>query len=146
MQRTNSWLQKVECNIFHTRVPVWHQRCFSMLELLIVIAILVILISLLLPALRKAREQAQTITCCNQQRSILQGGIMSHNQNDISLKQSMIENSQQVILLCDHTKFNSYAFMHVAPLEKFDIVITGKELDKKYVSALNEKGIVVELV
>ena len=76
----------------------------------------------------------------------LQGGIMSHNQNDVSLKQSMIENSQQVILLCDHTKFNSYAFMHVVPLEKFDIVITGKELDKNYVSALNEKGIVVELV
>lgn len=76
----------------------------------------------------------------------LQGGIMSHNQNDVPLKQSMIENSQQVILLCDHTKFDSYAFMHVAPLEKFNIVITGKELDEKYVTALNEKGIVVELV
>lgn len=51
----------------------------------------------------------------------LQGGIMSHNQNDVPLKQSMIENSQKTILLCDHTKFGSYAFMHVAPLEKFDI-------------------------
>ena len=36
--------------------------------------------------------------------------------------------------------------MHVAPLEKFDIVITGRELDEKYVSALREKGIGVELV
>lgn len=76
----------------------------------------------------------------------LQGGIMSHNQNDVPLKQSMIENSQKTILLCDHTKFGSYAFMHVAPLEKFDIVITGRELDEKYVSALREKGIGVELV
>lgn len=76
----------------------------------------------------------------------LQGGIMSHNQYDAPLKQSMIENSQKTILLCDHTKFGSYAFMHVAPLEKFDVVITGKKLDEKYVTAMREKGIEVELV
>ena len=78
MQRTNSWLANSVCNIFHIRFPAWLKYHFSMLELLIVIAILVILVSLLLPALRKAREQAQMITCCNQQRSILQGGIMMY--------------------------------------------------------------------
>ncbi len=76
----------------------------------------------------------------------LQGGIMSHNQNDVPLKQSMISNSQETILLCDHTKFGSFAFMHVAPLEKFDLVITGRELEERYVSELREKGIEVELV
>lgn len=76
----------------------------------------------------------------------LRGGIMSHNQNDVPLKQSMIENSQKTILVCDHTKFGSTAFMHVAPLKNFDLVITGKELDEKYVSALREQEIEVELV
>lgn len=76
----------------------------------------------------------------------LQGGIMSHNQDDVPLKQSMIRNSQQTILVCDHTKFGSFAFMHVAPLNKFDRVITGKELEEKYVSALREQEIEVELV
>lgn len=91
-------------------------------------------------------ENAPSARCMPRWRSSvpdavnLQGGIMSHNQNDVPLKQSMIENSQKTILLCDHTKFGSYAFMHVAPLEKFDIVITGRELDEKYVSALREKG------
>ena len=65
---------------------------------------------------------------------------MSHNQNDVPLKQSMIENSQKTILLCDHTKFGSYAFMHVAPLEKFDIVITGRELDEKICFRLAREG------
>ncbi len=78
MQRINSRLRTAGCNIFHMHSPVWRQLFFSMLELLIVIAILAILVSLLLPALRKAREQAQMISCCNQQRSILQGGIMMY--------------------------------------------------------------------
>jgi hypothetical protein len=43
----------------------------------------------------------------------------------------MISNSQETILLCDHTKFGSFAFMHVAPLEKFDLVITGRELEER---------------
>lgn len=76
----------------------------------------------------------------------LQGGIMSYNQNDVPLKQSMIKNSQKTILVCDHTKFGSFAFMHVAPMEKFDLVITGRELEERYVSALREKAIEVELV
>lgn len=76
----------------------------------------------------------------------LRGGIMSHNQNDVPLKQSIIQNSQKTILVCDHTKFGTTAFMHVAPLKQFDIVITGKELDEKYVSAMREQEIEVELV
>ncbi|MDL2219310.1 DeoR/GlpR family DNA-binding transcription regulator [Ruminococcaceae bacterium OttesenSCG-928-O06] len=76
----------------------------------------------------------------------LQGGIMSHNQNDVPLKQCMIDNSQKTILLCDHTKFGSSAFIHVAPLSRFDIVITGRALEEKYVTAMREKGIEVQLV
>ena len=56
-------------------------------------------------------------------------GISEHNMYDVRLKQIMMENSAKVILLADHSKFTNNAYIHVAPLDQVDILITDAQLD-----------------
>lgn len=69
-----------------------------------------------------------------------QGVTVSHPE-DAEVMRKMIEQSKEVIILADHSKFGNNAVYKVAELKDVDIIITDQLPPKPLLNILNEKNI-----
>ncbi len=60
----------------------WLREAFTLIELLVVIAIIAILMAILMPALKRAREQGQRAVCLNHLKTLTLAWMMYADDND----------------------------------------------------------------
>lgn len=71
----------------------------------------------------------------------MEKGIMESNEMEADVKKAMIESAKTVILVVDHTKFNTLSMIRLYDLSKVDIIVTDTKPSQEWMVYLEEKKI-----
>ena len=71
---------------------------------------------------------------------------MNFSIEEIPVNKLMIKASREVIVICDHSKFNKVAFVNICKFEDVDLLITDNDADENSVKAIRELGVDVMTV
>ncbi|MCD8224781.1 MAG: DeoR/GlpR family DNA-binding transcription regulator [Clostridiales bacterium] len=68
-------------------------------------------------------------------------GCMNFSTSEVQTKRLMMKHSHMNIVLCDHSKFESVAFVNMCKLTDIDLLITGSEVNPDYTDQLKHLGV-----
>ena len=73
-------------------------------------------------------------------------GFMNFSVEEIQSNKLMIKASREVIILCDHSKFNKVAFVNICQFQDVDLLITDSDVSKDILRRLKDFGLKVMTV
>ncbi|MFJ7977819.1 DeoR/GlpR family DNA-binding transcription regulator [Peribacillus sp. JNUCC 23] len=76
----------------------------------------------------------------------IDSGLTDFSVYEVELKKAMVNASNKVIALLDHTKMNKNSIASFASIDQLDLIITNDELPDGYAAKLEDQGIEVLIV
>jgi DeoR/GlpR family transcriptional regulator of sugar metabolism len=74
-------------------------------------------------------------------------GLTTYHHQEIDVKRLMIERSNEVIVVADHSKIGKEGFSNITGISSIDVIVTGKcGENNAELEALREKSVVVREV
>jgi DeoR family L-fucose operon activator len=70
-----------------------------------------------------------------------ESGITESSEFQLLVKRKMMEASEQVIILADHTKFGLKDFAYLATFDQIDLIITDNDVEPRHLEAMDNAGI-----
>ncbi|MCZ8516866.1 DeoR/GlpR family DNA-binding transcription regulator [Paenibacillus filicis] len=71
----------------------------------------------------------------------LADGITDYQLEEVTVSQSMIQRSEEAILVCDHSKFGITTFARIARLQEISMVVTDSGCPKEWIDAIESLGV-----
>jgi prepilin-type N-terminal cleavage/methylation domain-containing protein len=117
----------------------WKRHAFTLVELLVVIAIMAVLLTLITPALQKAREQARIVLCSNNQHQVVAGVVTYSSDYEGELPPAATKTARATLLSrfknAGDTAVGYYLFEYLPDVEIFNCPITAFDKNFSYSSA-----------